>query len=208
MLANQRRQNTGVITGITRQHTSPLLKLGLQFSAMGQSPSPFPSLGVPPSSEESRPPLVPIAVGAIAVVVVIGLFVFFGRKGASETPISATDPYAANLAISDVAMSTANNFAGQQVTYIEGKITNKGSKTVNNAVAQIVFHDSLGQIAQKESQRVMVITTREPYIDTAPLSSAPLKPGQTREFRLTFEHVSGDWNMQVPEVGIVKTGTV
>jgi hypothetical protein len=72
---------------------------------------------------------------------------------------------------------------------------------------QIVFHDSLGQIVQKESQRVMVITTREPYIDTAPLNSAPLKPGQTREFRLTFEHVSADWNLQLPEISIVKTST-
>jgi hypothetical protein len=65
----------------------------------------------------------------------------------------------------------------------------------------------MGQVAQKENQRLMIITTREPYIDTAPLSSAPLKPGQTKEFRLTFEHVSGDWNMQVPEVSIVKTST-
>jgi hypothetical protein len=120
---------------------------------------------------------------------------------------AAADPYAASLPISDVKMSTADNFAGQQVTYIEGKITDNGSKTVKNAVLQITFHDSMGQIAQKENQRLMVITTREPYIDTAPLSSAPLKPGQTREFRLTFEHVSGDWNMQVPEVSVLKTST-
>ena len=168
----------------------------------------MPSLGSPATTgDESRPPLVPIAIGAVAVLIVIGLFVLFGRKGTNETTPTAPDPYAANVAISDAAMSTANNFAGQQVTYIEGKITNKGGKTVNNAVVQIVFHDSLGQVAQKETQRLMAITTREPYIDTAPLSSAPLKAGQTREFRLTFEHVSGDWNMQLPELSIVKTGT-
>jgi hypothetical protein len=65
----------------------------------------------------------------------------------------------------------------------------------------------LGQIAQKETQRLMVITTREPYIDTSPLASSPLKPGQTREFRQTFEHVSADWNTQLPEMAIVKTTT-
>jgi len=104
-------------------------------------------------------------------------------------------------------MSTAANFAGQEVTYIEGKISNNGDKTVTGAILLIVFHDTLGQVVQKETQRLMVITTREPYIDTAPLSSAPLKPGQTREFRQTFEHVSSEWNTQLPEITVVKTST-
>lgn len=104
-------------------------------------------------------------------------------------------------------MSTAANFAGQEVTYIEGKIANNGDKTVTSAILQIVFHDSLGQVVQKETQRLMVITTREPYIDTAPLSSAPLKAGQMREFRQTFEHVSSEWNTQLPEITAIKTST-
>lgn len=176
---------------------------------MAESPSPLPSLGAASgNTEESGPPIVPIAIGAVAVLVVIGLLIVFGRKGANETASpAAPDPYATNLVTSDAAMSTADNFAGQRVTYIEGKITNKGGQTVNGAVMQIVFHDSLGQIAQKDTQRLMVITTREPYVDTAPLNNAPLKPGQTREFRLTFEHVSSEWNMQLPELTILKTST-
>ena len=176
---------------------------------MAESPTPVPSFGgTSGSSEESRPPLVPIAIGVAAVLVVIGLFILFSRTGGNSNATPTTpDPYASNLKISDVPMSTANNFAGQQVTYIEGKITNSGSKTVTGALLQIIFHDALGQVAQKETQRLMVITTREPYVDTAPLNTAPLKPGQTREFRLTFEHVSADWNMQVPEITILKTAT-
>lgn len=174
---------------------------------MADSPPPVPSFGAPPAdSEKSGPPLLPIGIGAAAVLIAIGLLMLFSRKGNEAAP-TAADPYAASLSISSPAMSTADNFAGQQVTYIEGKITNNGSKTVNNAFVQIVFHDSLGQIAQKETQRLMVITTREPYIDTAPLASAPLHPGQTREFRLTFEHVSADWNTQLPEITVVKTST-
>jgi hypothetical protein len=174
---------------------------------MADAPNPVPSFGAPTGeAERSGPPLLPIGIGAAAVLIAIGLLMLFSRKG-NDNPTSTVDPYAANLSIVGPAMSTADNFAGQQVTYIEGKITNNGGKTVNNAVVQIVFHDSLGQVVQKETQRVMVITTREPYIDIAPLSSAPLKPGQTREFRLTFEHVSADWNMQLPEISIVKTST-
>jgi hypothetical protein len=175
---------------------------------MGEPPTPAPSFGsVSDKRDESRPPLIPIAIGAIAVLVVIGVMMFFSRGSGKQAATLAADPYAASLPISDISMSTADNFAGQQVTYIEGKVTNKGAKTVNTAVLQITFHDALEQVAQKENQRLMIITTREPYIDTAPLSSAPLKPGQTREFRLTFEHVSADWNMQVPELSVAKTST-
>lgn len=174
---------------------------------MAESPSPLPSLGQPSDSRESGPPLVPLAIGAAAVLIVIGMFILFGRSKGNETNSTTVDPYASSLLISEPAMSTAANFAGQEVTYLEGKITNNGTKTVNNAIVQIVFHDSLGQVVQKESQPVMVITTRDPYIDTAPLTSAPLKPGQTREFRLTFEHVSADWNVHLPEIKVVKTST-
>lgn len=183
---------------------------GSTIHIMGNSSTPVPSFGAPSGNEEqSRPPLIPIAIGVVTVLVVIGLFAFFGRNSAHEGAAPATaDPYAANLAISGVAMSTAANFAGQQVTYLEGKIANTGTKTVTSVLLQIVFKDSLGQIAQREQgQRLMVITTREPYIDTAPVSNAPLRPGQTREFRQTFEHVSGDWNMQLPEITILKTST-
>ncbi|HKT23328.1 MAG TPA: DUF2393 family protein [Terriglobales bacterium] len=174
---------------------------------MAESPTPVPSFG-PTSAEESRPPIIPIAIGALAVLVVIALFVIFGGKGSNEDGApSIPDPYAANLVISSPSMSTAANFAGQEVTYIEGKIANNGDKTVTSAILQIVFHDSLGQVVQKETQRLMVITTREPYIDTAPLSSAPLRAGQAREFRQTFEHVSSEWNTQLPEITILKTST-
>ena len=176
---------------------------------MSDSPSPIPSFGSGSGNrEESGPPVVPIAIGAVAVLIVVALFALLGRNSGNDSLSPAADPYAANLSISGLVMSTAANFAGQEVTYIEGKITNSGSKTVTNALMQIVFKDVLGQVAQKEpAQRVMVITTREPYIDTTPLNNSPLRPGQTREFRQTFEHLSADWNRQLPEVSVVKTST-
>src|SRR4051812_44531774 len=119
---------------------------------MGDSPIPVPSFGAK-ENETSRTPLVAIAIGVAAVLIVLAALVFFNRKAPGDTPASAVaDPYASNLAISNLAMSTAANFAGQEVTYIEGKVKNNGQKTVTNAMVQIVFHDSLGQVAQKETQ--------------------------------------------------------
>jgi len=34
------------------------------------------------------------------------------------------------------------------------------------------------------------------------LRSAPLGPGQSRTFRLTFESISAQWNRQYPEIKI------
>jgi len=39
------------------------------------------------------------------------------------------------------------------------------------------------------------------------LRLAPLGPHQTREFRLTFEHISADWNQQQPVLRITRLVT-
>ena len=153
---------------------------------------------------ESTTPWGAIIIGAVAVLVVIGIIFFFSTRGRSSQGGSEPDPYATNLRISDETLSTAQNFAGQEVTYIEGKVTNKGQSTVDGATVQIAFKNSLGEVVQRESQPLAIIRTRDPYIDTASLKVVPLKPGQTREFRLTFEHISADWDRQKPELRVMR----
>ena len=48
----------------------------------------------------------------------------------------------------------------------------------------------------------MVIERREPAVNLVALSALPLKPGETQEFRMTFEHISADWNGQYPQVEV------
>jgi hypothetical protein len=50
-----------------------------------------------------------------------------------------------------------------------------------------------------------LIRTRDPYIDTESVNAAPLKPGDDREFRLTFETVPENWNTQMPFVRVIHT---
>jgi hypothetical protein len=52
-----------------------------------------------------------------------------------------------------------------------------------------------------------LIRTRDPYIDTEPVSAAPLKPGDQRDFRLSFDAVSPDWDGAYPEIRILKVQT-
>jgi len=39
-----------------------------------------------------------------------------------------------------------------------------------------------------------------------PVSAAPIKSGEEREFRLTFETIPENWNQQMPEVRVVHVG--
>ena len=65
------------------------------------------------------------------------------------------------------------------------------------------YSGELGEVSQKETTPLTLIRTREPYVDTQPVSATPLKPGDKREFRLIFDHVTLDWNQQYPELTII-----
>jgi hypothetical protein len=35
------------------------------------------------------------------------------------------------------------------------------------------------------------------------VSAAPIRPGETREFRLIFDNIPQDWNQNYPEIRII-----
>ena len=150
---------------------------------------------------------VPLAVAA-AIVLAIGggalLYFEHGKNTPAVTPISATaDPYAASLPLSHLAMSESSNLAGGKVTYLDGQILNQGNRTVTGITAQVLFRDPAHEVAQNETQPLKIIRTRDPYIDTEPVSAAPLKPGDTADFRLIFDTVAQDWDGAFPEIRMV-----
>jgi len=150
-----------------------------------------------------------IIAAAVVVAIVIGLVVFGrGKGGPQAMPISTpTDPYAANLPVSNLVMSESSNLAGGKVTYLDGRIANKGDRTVTAITAQILFRNIAHEVAQNETQQFQVIRTRDPYIDIQPISAAPLKLGDERDFRLIFDAVTQDWDGVYPEIRIITVQT-
>lgn len=150
----------------------------------------------------------PLVVAAAAVVVVAAIVVLLMQRGNSKatvTPISAAqDPYAQNLPITNIVMSESSNLAGGKVTYIDAKISNNGSKTVTGVWVQVLFRNIAREVAQNETQPLKWIRTREPYVDLEPASAAPMKPGESRDFRMIFDTVTPDWDGAYPEIRIVK----
>jgi hypothetical protein len=139
---------------------------------------------------------------AIAVVIVVAatLALVLREKPAAN---SGPPPYAANLKFGDLKMSQAQNFAGATVTYIDGTLSNTGTRTVSHLDLQVTFKDLYSQVAQvEENVPVKLLETGGPYLDTVDLAVSPLGPGQSKPFRLIFEHVSEQWNQAYPDLQI------
>jgi hypothetical protein len=154
-----------------------------------------------PLTEKQRDSnLLPIVLGVALVVVVVGVIALLTRGSPRKT---TTPPaYAANLKLSDLKMSAAENFVGASVTYIDGTVTNTGDKTVTHAAVHVAFRNSLGEVAQAEDVPLHVLQTSGPYPDAVDLSLSPLGANQGKPFRLTFEHISSDWNQAYPELQV------
>lgn len=150
-----------------------------------------------------------VVAAAVVIAVVAGAILILGRgKTTTITPITApTDPYAANLAISNLAMSQSSNLAGGQVTYVDGHIVNNGNKTVTGITVQVLFRDPAHEVAQNETQSMKFIRMRDPYIDVEPVSAAPLKPGDSADFRLIFDTLAQGWDGAYPEIRILHADT-
>jgi hypothetical protein len=64
----------------------------------------------------------------------------------------------------------------------------------------------LDEITQKEALPVTVLIPNPAYTDYGTLDRAPLAPGQSRNFRVTMEYVTRDWDGQIPQVKVVSVG--
>jgi Protein of unknown function (DUF2393) len=142
--------------------------------------------------------------GLVVLAVVLGLV--FATRHKSQAPPSTIQPlaaYAAELPLSQLAMSESTSLSGGKSTFIDGHIQNSGPRTVSGVTVQVIFRNDEAMPPQVQTLPLSLIRTREPYIDTQPVSAAPLKPGDQQDFRLIFESIPGNWNSQMPEIHII-----
>ena len=153
-----------------------------------------------PKEERSLAPW--IVAGAVVVLIAAVLVVVGLRSKAGAASGGAPDPYAAQLALTNLTLSQSSNMAGSQITYVDGEVVNHGNRTVTGITVQTAFLDNAGQAGKPESSSLSLIRTRDPYVDIEPVSAEPLQPGSSKAFRLIFDHVPADWNQQNPQIRI------
>jgi len=132
-----------------------------------------------------------LVVGA-AMLALLAVVVFFWHShgaiqfSASAIPTEEQKAYIRQLEFTDLHMSAAQNFLGDNVTYLDARVRNAGTKTVRRLDLDLTFVDMLSQVILRE--RAHPVSERTP----------PLKPGESRAFRVTFEHIPVDWNQAAP----------
>ncbi len=139
--------------------------------------------------------IVSVVLAALVAVLVLQQHHAVSRPasgGAGRPVLSAEQKaYLPSLAFGDLRMSAAANFLGDTVTYLDGSVTNKGTKVVHRLDVELNFLDILHQVVLRE--------TAHPLANLA----TPLQPGETRAFRVAFEHMPVDWNQSPPAVSAV-----
>jgi Protein of unknown function (DUF2393) len=171
--------------------------------------APAPAMFASRPNESAGVPMMAWGVaGLVVLVVIVGLVLATRHKseGATNTvqPITA---YAANLPVTQLAMSESESLSGGKSTFIDGHIKNAGSETVTGITVQVLFANDENLAPQVETLPLWLIRTRQPYIDTQAVGANPLKPGDEQDFRLIFESIPTNWNTQMPEIHIVRVVT-
>lgn len=162
-----------------------------------------------PSPERSFPATA-IAIAATAIIILVALLILLAHRHAPPPSAHTVLPpaaYASNLVFSDVHMSDATTGSGGRLIYIEGHVANSGPATVAAVTLQLVFANDSTMPPQIETVPLKLIYMREPYVDTQPVSAAPLAPKAESDFRLILDDVSDNWNQQLPKINVTQVVT-
>jgi len=173
----------------------------LSPSPSGRDPLNDPLFKEPP--QEKSFPTAAVSIAAVVVVVVVAALLLMGRRSSGPGGGAA---YAANLELTSLQPSQSESLSGGRSTYLDGHIVNHGNQTVTAVTVQASFGVD-GGTPQVLTAPVSIIRTREPYVDTEPLSAAPLAAGAGADFRLIFEGVGDNWDQKTPALKIIDVST-
>ena len=119
-------------------------------------------------------------------------YVFWLGRPTANSNGDRVDPYAKYVTLGNVQVSQASNFAGDQLTYVDGTIQ-------QSRQSRHRLDDDPGGIPQCHRRRPLKVLQAPlslrplpatPYVDTQPVSAVPFVAGKTQDFRLVFDNVS------------------
>jgi hypothetical protein len=139
-----------------------------------------------------------LLVGLAVVLLVFGAFSLAMRYSGESKPVAlkplpfspAEQAYVGNIQFEHLEMSGFENMLHQKVTFMNGDISNKGTRTIRAADVTVQFYNTADKVIKRETRRIVGNGTR------------PLESGETRTFQIGFEAIPEDWNHQFPKLQV------
>ena len=105
-----------------------------------------------------------------------------------SAPTAEEAAYLSNIQISGARMTASENFLQHVVTTLHARVTNNGNKTVSYLEVDVALLNYANQIYLRK---------KEQPIDR---NKPALKPGETRDFEVSFDQLPEDWNQGPPQM--------
>lgn len=135
------------------------------------------------------------AAGIVFCLIVAGIIVLMSRHSsapqrAAQTvkfPFGPTEQaYARNLQFTNIKLARAENFIGEQFTYVQFTVTNTGKQTVQELSVEVDFYDPFKQVVLKDTEQLV-----------GP-NGLPLRPTEQRGLQITLGSIPPQWNQEAP----------
>ena len=146
-----------------------------------------------------------VVIGIVVALVMLGVAVYLLPR----MPKNAPAPTGAQVPVQPVPGEL--QLQGVQVVagptdkdfYLDGNITNTGSHLVTGIVADVKLRNSLDQVIKDVQLPAQGWAMHEQGLVSDPFTRDPIKPNDTRPFRIALNNVPGSWNHNIPDLQIV-----
>jgi hypothetical protein len=144
-----------------------------------------------------------VTLALITAALILGAILYFMPRAPKASPAPAaaevpTGPSAGMLHLTAPKMTTS---PGGNSMYIDAMVQNTSAQTINGIVAQVRFRAQDGSVAQAVEVPVQLVEQGGARI-TQDVTSAPIKPNDTRPIRIAIDRVPQNWNHQMPEIQV------
>jgi hypothetical protein len=138
----------------------------------------------------------PVVIGLVAILLAGGAaaYLTFGPKpGPPPPPVLTKEAkdYLPNFKFSDVGLQASESYINSSLVEVQGNLTNTGNRTVKLVQVYCVFFNVYEQEIHRE-------------LATLVGKAGPLKPGETKPFRLAFDNPPPGWNQAMPRLVIAQ----
>jgi len=160
---------------------------------------------VPPPPKRPGSGLPGVLFSLLVAAALIAAIVYYMPRAPKKSPAptagqSPVQPTANQLQFS--ALHLALGPTGNEMT-LQGQVMNAGNRPIIGTSVQLAFVGANGKVVGTVIQPLEGMAEKGGVLQPDELGTDPIKPNQTRAFRVTVSPVPAGWNHQLPQMTVL-----